>query len=245
MIPYPFGIGASCAVNQWYIIDCNSSTPYLPALNHLKVLGVNLENRTVTVRTPRITDCRNPVQDSSKIMGVDLGGSPFLFSNYNKFVFKGCGNAIMMMDNGSVVTACSTACHGGVTHELNDRDKCFGMGGCCETRVPYYFKSYSIHLSGLEEKGGACGSGFLADENHQENWFSVGQNTTSYDIPVSFLWTLTASDQITCCENTRRVMVDMFNDTALYTWECYNTWLPKVGNFYLTDGCKTKDDNGT
>ncbi|MFS8018867.1 putative wall-associated receptor kinase, galacturonan-binding domain-containing protein [Helianthus anomalus] len=31
-IPYPFGIGGNCSINSWYIVDCNSSRPYLSAL---------------------------------------------------------------------------------------------------------------------------------------------------------------------------------------------------------------------
>ncbi|KAL8246543.1 hypothetical protein R6Q59_007759 [Mikania micrantha] len=93
-IPYPFGIGDGCSANEWYIIDCNYSKPYQSALNHLEVLDVNLENQTVTVGTPMITNCQNPVRNSSEIMGVDLGRSPFLFSKaHNKFVFQGsCGH---------------------------------------------------------------------------------------------------------------------------------------------------------
>ncbi|KAD7478164.1 hypothetical protein E3N88_01300 [Mikania micrantha] len=211
--------GCEKDVNKWYTIDCNSSTPYLPALNHLKVLGVDLKNRTVTVGTPRVTNCKNPVWNSSEIMGVDLRGSPFLFSKYNRFVFKGCGNAVMMTDNGSVVTACSTAC---VTHELNDdKDKCFGMGDCCETAVPHYLKSYSINLlsRGLEEEDGGCGSAFLVDETsyHQGTLFSVSRNATDFNIPVSFLWTLADSDQVTCCENMtpERGVVNMFNGVSI------------------------------
>ncbi|KAL8246540.1 hypothetical protein R6Q59_007756 [Mikania micrantha] len=238
-IPFPFGMNASCAVNQWYIVDCNSSTPYLPALNHLKVLGVDLKNQTVTVATSRITDCQNPVQNSSEIMGVDIGGSPFLFSKtHNKFVFKGCGDAAMKADNGSVLTACSTACRSGVTHELNDTDKCFGMGDCCETTIPYYFKSYSIHLSNLNEKGGGCGSGFLVDETsyNQGSW-----NTTSFNIPVSFRWTLAGSDQFACCYyHAQRGMVNLFDGTKMDSLTCYMS-PTLLGNSYLEDGCKDTD----
>ncbi|GKB57704.1 ribonuclease H-like domain, reverse transcriptase, RNA-dependent DNA polymerase [Tanacetum coccineum] len=73
-IPYPFGIGANCSVNKWYTIDCNSSTPYLSALNHLEVLGVDLENQTITVNMQKLSVC------SQTTKSVDLGSSPFLYS---------------------------------------------------------------------------------------------------------------------------------------------------------------------
>nr|GEU77614.1 wall-associated kinase family protein [Tanacetum cinerariifolium] len=103
-IPYPFGIGAKCSINKWYIVDCTSSTPYLPAVNHLEVLGIDLENQTVTLNMPRVSEC-------SQTKSVDLARSPFLFSkSQNKFVYEGCGNAVMMGDHGktSVVNLIST-----------------------------------------------------------------------------------------------------------------------------------------
>ncbi|KAL8246534.1 hypothetical protein R6Q59_007750 [Mikania micrantha] len=205
---------------------------------HLKVLGVDLEYQTVTVGTPRITDCKNPVRNSSEIMGVELDGSPFFFSNtHNKFVFKGCGDAVLMMDNGSVLTACSTACCGGVTHD--DRNKCIGMGDCCETKIPYHFQSYSINLliGSLEEEDGGCGSGFLVDETsyHQGTWFSVNSSTSTFNIPVSFRLTL---DQVTCCDKYDFTnMVDMFNGTTIFPPACYTSDFVE-GNPYLNYGCK-------
>ncbi|MFS8012228.1 putative wall-associated receptor kinase, galacturonan-binding domain-containing protein [Helianthus anomalus] len=76
-IPYPFGIGADCSLNQWYIVDCNNSTPYLSAFSHLDVLGVDLEDQIITVSTPKISDCQTP-WNSNLTMSIDLGKSPFL-----------------------------------------------------------------------------------------------------------------------------------------------------------------------
>ncbi|KAI7751110.1 hypothetical protein M8C21_020515, partial [Ambrosia artemisiifolia] len=202
-IPYPFGIGADCSINKWYIVDCNSSTPYLPALN-LKVLGINLKNLTVTVSMPRITDCQSPYPNSN---GIDLGGSPFLFSKrHNKFVFEGCGIAVMM-DNGGVVTGCSTACP---SLTVSNRNNCFGID-CCQATIPHYLKSYKVNITDLEKEAGGCGYALLVDEAlYDERRFSDGN--TSF-IPVSLRWTLTHSDQLTCCDNAvpKRSKVDTNN----------------------------------
>ncbi|KAF5789174.1 putative wall-associated receptor kinase [Helianthus annuus] len=240
-IPYPFGIGAGCSFNKWYIIGCNNSKPYLPALSNLEVLGINLRNQTVTVNAPKTSDCGNLVQSSSQTTSFDLGESPFWFSkSHNKFVFEGCGTAAMM-DGGSVVTGCSTACPG-VT--FSDRNNCFGIG-CCKTAIPYYVKSYSINLTGLERQGddGGCGSAFLVDETlYNQGRFSdpyIFKNTSV--IPTSLLWTLTDSNKLTCCDNRTPVRrrVDVFNDTPVDTWKCGNYYTASSEDSpYLIDGCR-------
>ncbi|KAM0038684.1 putative protein kinase RLK-Pelle-WAK family [Helianthus debilis subsp. tardiflorus] len=224
-IPYPSGIGANCSINKGYIVDCNSSTPYLPALKNLEVLKVYTENQTVIVRTQRISSCQKPVRNSSQTMSIDLGRSPFYFSNQNnKLVFEGCGTA-SLMENGSVLAACS-AVFGGGKH--SDRNNCFGIG-CCQIAIPNVVKSYSIHLTGLEEEDGHCGSAFLVDQTYGE-----GRDTSS--VPISLMWTLRDSDQVICCDGgpPERMIVDMSNGTSMDTWLC-NGW--SYGSPYLIDGC--------
>ncbi|KAJ0467911.1 putative protein kinase RLK-Pelle-WAK family [Helianthus annuus] len=251
IIPYPFGIGADCSVNKWYIVDCKNSTPYMSALNNLEVLKVDLEAQTVTVSMPRIPHCQNAVGNSGQTTrSFDLGRSPFVFSKeYNKFVYEGCGVAIMTMDNGSVVTGCSTAC---LNATLGDRNNCFG-NSCCQTAIPHYLKSYSINLTGLGEEDGACGSAFLVEVKTSYHEPDEGRLSDSFIlkntsvIPVSLVWTLTDSDQVTCCDNIppQRLKVDMFNGTPLDTWGCSSLGLvytrSSKRNPYLVDGCK--EDN--
>ncbi|XP_076928783.1 wall-associated receptor kinase-like 1 [Bidens hawaiensis] len=232
-IPYPFGIGANCSVNKWYIIDCNSLTPYLSAFKHLEILSVNLEDQIVTVNTPKISDCQVPVRNTSSI---DLGGSPFLFSkSHNKFVVEGCGTAVMM-DHGSALTGCSTSCR---NDTVNDKDTCLGVT-CCETIIPHHLKSYSINLTGMERQGGdgTCRSALLVDKN------SSVANYTSF-IPVSLLWTLSDldNDHVNCCSSygsKERLKVDMGNGTTLDTWKC-SSYRPFVGTSYLEGGCNATE----
>ncbi|KAD7478354.1 hypothetical protein E3N88_01490 [Mikania micrantha] len=203
-IPYPFGIGAGCAINQWYTIDCNNSTPYLTALNHLEVLAVNLEDQTITVNTPTVSYCQNPAQNSSQTISIDLGTTPFL----------------------TVITGCSTSCLNNDTSTVSERNNCLGIS-CCQTTIPHYLKSYSMNVTGLGGDGG-CGYGFLVDEDSYINRsFSVGVNNAS--VPVSLLWTLTSSDTLNCCRGmTQEDIPTSLADTvsvlllvasyALYKW---------------------------
>ncbi|KAD7478386.1 hypothetical protein E3N88_01522 [Mikania micrantha] len=230
------GCNDTCGNN----VDCISSKPYLSAaLNHrLEVLSVNLEDQTVTVNMPKISGC-------SQTMSIDLGRSPFLYSkSHNKLVAEGCGNAVMM-DHGSVLTGCSTSCVNGT---VSDKNNCLGIS-CCQTTIPYYLKLYTMNLTRLERQGGdgGCGSAFLVDKNSSDEPFVVRDGSF---VPVSLLWTLADSEQVTCCDYrmTKRLKVDMHNGTTVDTWKCYYDYYyyhnnrPFEGSPYLIDGCQDTEE---
>ncbi|PWA55323.1 wall-associated receptor kinase [Artemisia annua] len=243
-IPFPFGIGANCSVNEWYNIDCKSSTPYLSSLHQLEVLGVGLENRTVTVKMQKFSNC------SQKTKSVDLGSSPFLYSiSHNTFVYEGyCGNAVMMDNNGSVLTGCSTTCiNDTTTTGIIDTSNCFGIN-CCQTKIPQYLKSYSMKLTRLERQmsgDGACGSAYLLDkESDPEGSHLLSQSTrdgTSY-IPTSLQWILSYHDheQVSCSGRWISDVMDLGNGTLITSGICYTYGLSTMeGNPYLIDGYGT------
>ncbi|KAK1410816.1 hypothetical protein QVD17_37356 [Tagetes erecta] len=227
-IPYPFGIGENCAVNEWYTVDCNSSTPYLRAFNHLQVLGVDIENQTVTVNTPMISDC-------SQTNSVDLGSSPFFYSDsQNIFVFEGCGNAVMM-DNGSLLTGCSTTC--GNDSSVSDTNNCLGVS-CCQTTIPYSLKSYSTNLTGLRGDI-SCRSAFLV---HKDSYLERRLSIADY-VPISLLWTLSDTDlaKITCFDTPTSILVFGSGGTSVESRKCTTSWYLE-GNPYLVDGCQARID---
>nr|GEZ30812.1 protein kinase-like domain-containing protein [Tanacetum cinerariifolium] len=125
---------------------------------------------------------------------VDLGSSPFLYSEpQNTFVYEGYyGNAVMMGNNGSVLSECSTICSNDTTTtRIIDTSNCFGIS-CCQTDIPQYLKSYNMNLRGLErEMGGdrACGSTYLLDKNSHQS----ARDGYSY-IPTSLQWILSYHD---------------------------------------------------
>ncbi|PWA59153.1 wall-associated kinase family protein [Artemisia annua] len=248
-IPYPFGIGAKCSINEWYTVHCNSSKPYLSALNHLEVLGIDLGNQIVTVNMQKFSDC------SQVINSVDLGSSsPFLYSkSHNKFVYEGsCGNAFMMDNHGSVLTGCSTTCNNDTnTTVIIDTNKCNGIN-CCQTTIPSYLKSYRMIFKGLESKlggdNGGCGSAFLVNQDLYDEYSISRQSSagegSSY-VLTSLLWTLPDrdKDQLTCCGGytPSRRNINLGNGTSVDTWKCQyvNEF---AGNPYLVDRCAARDD---
>ncbi|PWA63625.1 Concanavalin A-like lectin/glucanase, subgroup [Artemisia annua] len=230
-IPYPFGIGANCSVNKWYTIDCNSSTPYLSALNHLEVVGVDLENQTISVNMQKLSACNQTTKS------VDLASSPFLYSkSHNKFVVEGCGNGVLLGDDGSVLTGCSTTnCSNHNTSTVMDRNnKCLGIN-CCETTIPLYLNSYSVNLTGFERVDGnrACGSAFLVDKKSYDEGRFLGKSFT----PTSLLWTLFDNKQLRCCDDWKStVTVNLSNGTSVESMKCWR-YEPFSGNPYFFNGC--------
>ncbi|GJU06160.1 kinase RLK-Pelle-WAK family protein [Tanacetum coccineum] len=231
-IPFPFGIGGNCSVNKWYTVECNSSKPYLSALiPHLEVVGVDLENQTVTVNMPAISNC------SSQTKSVDLGTTPFMYSkSQNKFVAQGCVLAVMMDNNGSVLTGCYNTSINDTTYVI-DRNKCSGIS--CETTIPHILKSYSMNLMGLKSLGGdaPCGFAHLVDRNS----YVEGISSSNY-VKTSLLWTLSRHDfdQIRCSDYADAIhfSVKLGNGNSIPSGKCTLSYryTPTLGNPYLEDG---------
>ncbi|PWA86085.1 wall-associated receptor kinase [Artemisia annua] len=233
VIPFPFGIGASCSHNRWYNVDCNSLTPYLSSFNQLEVLCVDLENRTVTVKIQKFSNC------SQTTKSVDLGSSPFLYSKlHNTFIYEGYrGGAVMMDKHGSVLTGCSTTCSNDTTTTgIIDTSNCIGIN-CCQTKIPLHLESYSMNLTGMERQmggDGACGSVYLLDKDS----YNEGSNLShqSY-VPTSLQWILSVSDryqdQLSCSGVWEPYEMDLGNGTLMISWDCYTSF---KGNPYLIDG---------
>ncbi|KAK1410853.1 hypothetical protein QVD17_37394 [Tagetes erecta] len=240
-IPYPFGIGAGCSVNEWYIVECNSSTPYLSSLNRLEILSVNVENLIVTVRMQKSFVCLDSNKNLSRInnWSVDLNRSPFLFSKlHNNFVFDGCGYSAMR-NNVSSIPGCVTSCNNATLNDTLSDQNCVGFR-CCQAAIPSHLKSYAVtftlDVDGVD--GAFCWYSFLMDKT------SIDQRRLSDPfVPVSLVWTLAASDQVTCCDNRTRYMrkVDVFDSTPVDTWQCDGRWSSK-GTPYLVDGCDEQEE---
>ncbi|CAI9271798.1 unnamed protein product [Lactuca saligna] len=244
-IPYPFGIEPNCFLNKWYAVDCNSSTPYLSALKNLPLLVVDLDNQTVLVNVTMTSGCQNPVSNSSQLLNIDLGDTPFLFSkSHNKFIVEGCGAAVIL-SNGNALTGCTPTCfQKPVSYRRRD---CFGIN-CCQTNVPYYMKTFSVNITTSSRqmtgyKSRSCVSAFFEAADSYVRQFFPGQSGVGSNsfVPLVLRWTLTENDiSQRSCGVIKTHKLETSNDTLVSTLTCSCQSEIEEGNPYL--GCQVSEE---
>ncbi|CDP11259.1 unnamed protein product [Coffea canephora] len=116
-IPYPFGIGRDCAMNESYIVTCNHSF-------------ANSSNATSS------KPCLSQVANST--------WSPFFYSkDDNKLMLFGCGNALLNQDpDNQVLSGCTSMCQ--INSSITG---CYGINCCATSVPFYinkYQLNYTI-----------------------------------------------------------------------------------------------------
>ncbi|XP_048138546.1 wall-associated receptor kinase-like 1 [Rhodamnia argentea] len=201
VIPFPFGLGAGCFLDDWYEIVCQQNNT-LPILNKigLRVLNISLPfyrepysefggeytNGMISVSVPVIysnASCRG----DGVGMPVSLEGSQFVFSQTsNVFASVGCNTVAIVKSTESAVVGCRSKCAG---TNISRYSACSGRGGCCYTSPPSNLQRFDVEF---KEEGGhqGCQYAFLADIS----WFSRSDSVDLYDlrlnntVPVVLEW---------------------------------------------------------
>ncbi|KAJ9178898.1 hypothetical protein P3X46_010744 [Hevea brasiliensis] len=178
-IPYPFGIGKDCYMEDWFEIECdNTINPPRPLLSrfNMEVFRIDLGSSAVEVESPIISSNCSGREDG---MPVNLTGSPFLLSDENVFTATGCNTRALVTYNSPQLVGCDSTCLG----EQNDvdwremlpkimrkgsdgnwlREYCSGYN-CCQTIIPSLVQVFNPILQdkeGNQNKGG-CKLAFIA-----------------------------------------------------------------------------------
>ncbi|KAL7219489.1 hypothetical protein ACSBR2_012525 [Camellia fascicularis] len=217
-IPFPFGIGVNCSLNEWYSIECRNSnrssdyyiedTPYLTKIS-LEVLDISLRGGYVLVNHSVISPNCSVINNGSS--SVDLTDSPFQFSAYYNFfvaVGAGCDNQEAMMltdllDNKKNMpkTNCTLTCNSSTNN----------ISSCTSPLISEQsLQGYKVNLASRgnnNQSGGggggvvqtSCTYGFLHSNSRYAtfnlNELSVGvQNKTTTHVPVLLDWIVPTRD---------------------------------------------------
>ncbi|KAF7849641.1 hypothetical protein BT93_L0439 [Corymbia citriodora subsp. variegata] len=154
-IPYPFGIGTGCFLDDWYEIVCQQAVPILKKIQ-LRVLNISLANFTsegygmIKVSLPVFylnASCHGTNEQ------LRLEGSKFVFSQrWNVFTLVGCdteAKVISRKSDGVVFTStgCQSKCAENNT-SIRRYSNCSGSDGCCQTTLPLNLQNYCVDFEG-------------------------------------------------------------------------------------------------
>ncbi|KAF8007325.1 hypothetical protein BT93_K1354 [Corymbia citriodora subsp. variegata] len=252
-IPFPFGIGIGCFLDDWYEIVCQQNK-MVPILNKigLRVLNISLPtfrsdgDGMIKVSLPVIysnTSC----QRSGLGEPVSLEGSKFVFSQrWNVFTSVGCDTeATVISTKSDGIAFTSTGCHSkcdGANTSISSSSACSGRDGCCQTTLPLNLQAFSVNIKEGGQRG--CKYAFLAERS----WFLKSDITGLYDlrvndtVPVVLQWGIQ--------NNTDYSLALLNKSRSSDVVACYTSSLPYVecwcesgyhGNPYI-EGCQDIDE---
>ena len=224
-IPYPFGIGsADCYMDDWFEIVCNETGAFLKKIN-MEVLKISIngiddgESNTVVVKSSAIssnsTGCSGISSDDG---GVNIEGSPFVFSDYsNTFVSAGCNNSVTMVGTDPMVVGCKSHCDRSL---INEEDGFCSGFDCCNTKLPKSglqlfnvdFRNSATDNKKFQEE---CRYALLGD-NRWVLSFKNGPFPTDF-VPVVLAW------RIYNWTNNSKEMLDSFNNRLDFECKIYPT----------------------
>ncbi|CAJ1976583.1 unnamed protein product [Sphenostylis stenocarpa] len=254
-IPYPFGTGEGCYMNDTFLITCyhdNNSSKFIPLLgrSNVVVLNISLEDGEILVSSPIIHDCYGTTNNSSENQnGLNL--THFSISpTRNKFTALGCDTVGVFMGYDSskkhvATTGCVSICD--TVSEIKSNGSCDGIG-CCQIGVPsgvhgFAMQSWSMNNHSTVRDFNPCNYAFTVAEGYYK--FETGnlrrlENTT---LPLVLDWGVGNET----CEEARQhpssyACKDKNSDCLHptngigYRCRCHHG-----GNPYLHDGCHDSD----
>ncbi|KAL3715445.1 hypothetical protein ACJRO7_007218 [Eucalyptus globulus] len=249
-IPFPFGIGTGCFLDDWYEIVCEQdyAVPML-SKTKLRVLNISLPNLFDWYSNIKVSFPVNYSNASCQgIKSVNLEESNFVFSQrLNVFISVGCNTKATMSNTKSegvvstlTETSCESKCAENNTN-ISQYSACTGRDGCCQITLPTDLQAFNVSIEGLQR----CESAFLAE---QSSLWKSG-TTDLYDlrvndtVPVVLQWGIPINNS-----DSLKLQFESMSSDAV---SCYESSLPYVGcwcqsgyhgNPYLIEGCQDIDE---
>ncbi|EAZ25019.1 hypothetical protein OsJ_08800 [Oryza sativa Japonica Group] len=229
-IPYPFGIGARCARDQYFELECNRaySPPRLIVSTHRQhLVNLSLADGEATALINARRQCYNSTEgligDANNYVNKDItlvGSNAYRFSAArNRFVALGCPNMGYFVDTyGYYVSGCTSICRPSQGNGASGASTggCTGEG-CCQSRIPTNTDYYELYVQTFKPgegdpilRGGttACRYVFLAEDKWIDTTYRGHPDFDRNDdfaVPVVLNW---AIRNVGNCSAATRNMTD-------------------------------------
>ncbi|XP_030468438.2 wall-associated receptor kinase-like 1 [Syzygium oleosum] len=258
-IPFPFGIGTGCFLDEWYKIVCQDGT--IPILNkaNLKVLKISLPdeqggtNGMISVSLPIIFSSNVSCGGNRSFAPVSLKGSQFIFSvSRNVFAAVGCNICALLDDTKSAIIGCQSKCQ--KQHNIVSKMNCSGSDGCCHTTITSDLQAFSVTFRpDIKTAKNKCDYAFLGDRSQ------FTPSTTDFieleargHFPAVLEWGIANSSQAALeiykygfisddSYNCSTVSFNLGYRKVMPFLQCFCRW-GFTGNPYIKHGCEDVDE---
>ncbi|CAA7013603.1 unnamed protein product [Microthlaspi erraticum] len=191
-IPYPFGIGKGCYLDEWYKIECKNATlPFLFKIG-LQVVNISLPGDregyydsgsfgSIRVRSPVTSaGCSRDGNGSGSVL--NLTDSPFFFGIGNSLVAVGCDSKASLTNIEPIKVGCELNCTASKETLPSKSIPFFDKTGCSSNTLRYTYTPACTENKGEVERrscngNGCCRASLPVDEAQQV----IGVKIESFD----------------------------------------------------------------
>ncbi|KAJ0702088.1 putative protein kinase RLK-Pelle-WAK family [Helianthus annuus] len=262
IVPYPFGIGTNCSMNDGFSIYCHHSVKPPRASYHEDGYTTikNISDSTVRFSNMVATKCYDTNGSLSRSFKInsDFADSPLTFSDINRFTVVGCDDYAWLTSrtpSRNISTGCMAFCSD--LEDVDGVENCSG-NGCCQSFIPQDINYYTTELETLGDSRDStafnpCAYAFIGDVNEFKFNGSVDLHDESFEkriedtVSIVLDWAIgdlncdeaVKEDGFACLANS-----SCLNSKTGYRCICNQGY---EGNPYLEPGCQDiyecKDNN--
>lgn len=255
-VPYPFGMGQGCYIDQGFHINCDTSynppKPFI-GLGNIEVEEISLTpHHQLRIKNMVAYSCYsvNSGSISMEPAWINLTDTPYTFSYAdNKFTVIGCDTLALIQGTEELnfTSGCVSYCKS--INETVIDGSCSGIG-CCQTAIPRGLKVFATVTGNINNHRrtrsfNPCSYAFLVDQ-HRFTFTAHDLSDPIFlskikNVPVVLDWAIS----LNTCEEARNNLKTFAcqNNTDCYDYEdgpgyrcrCYQGF---QGNPYLSPGCQ-------